>query len=556
MKNLPTFLNYLGLLIIFFIGIDVVATSSLLIFGIKLSALNYPVSLFLACTLLIFLYKKQLNNSSFIFSIFLLIILTFFISLLCSNFYDYSWDGNAYHKTAIGFLANGWNPIIETAKNFADRVYPLISTTTFIWEESYPKATWIFGATSYLFWGNIESGKSYNILMIIAAFSLTFSYLLQKKVDSIYSLFLSLIAAFNPVALAQCLSFYVDGFLQLSIYLLCFELLKILIEVNKLEKRVSIVTSAFLMALAINTKFTGLLFSFFYILFFVFIYFYFTKNLYKTIKISSFFLLSGILSTFWVGANCYTKNLVLHKNIGYPIIGENKIDIIDCNSPFTEVNRLKNLFTSLFSKLDNFVFDTGRVPEFKIPFTLNHSEIDYLGIVDPRLSGFGLFFSGIFIISLILIILFFLREKQNTRNKFLVLMVLLSTTFFSMILTESWWARYAPHIYFIVLLAFCTLNSINDKKLRNFLVILFGSLILVNNLAFLYGPLRFIPSNSILISQLKQVRNSDVCLTHYSPFPGVLFNFLDSNAKVIKCKANDGKPEYSLIQYGTKFKIY
>ena len=41
----------------------------------------------------------------------LLLILT---ALLSSSIFDMSWDGNSYHKTCVGLLKYGWNPIYET----------------------------------------------------------------------------------------------------------------------------------------------------------------------------------------------------------------------------------------------------------------------------------------------------------------------------------------------------------------------------------------------------------------------------------------------------------
>lgn len=46
-------------------------------------------------------------------------LVLFVIALvLCGWVYDVSWDGNAYHKGAVGYLAQGWNPLYQTMEEF------------------------------------------------------------------------------------------------------------------------------------------------------------------------------------------------------------------------------------------------------------------------------------------------------------------------------------------------------------------------------------------------------------------------------------------------------
>lgn len=543
MSRLELYFKYLGQIILFFIGIDITLYSTLLIFGFEINKYLYPSSLAIAAILTLYLNKNNLNKTIYYTSLICSLLFLFVISLLCSTIIDYSWDGNAYHKTAIGFFANGWNPVYETAKDFVLKEFPAISQSDYIWEEHYPKATWFFAASSYLFWGSIETGKSYNLLMMLATFSLIFSFLIKKKASFLFSLIFSLAAALNPIAIAQCFTFYVDGFLQLCILLLIFEFYVYLETNDNKIKIATLLSISFLLIITINIKFTGLLFSFFYIIFFLLYYLYQNKQLKTTFFLGLFFLAVGLFSTFWVGESSYTKNIIYNGNLVYPLLGEGKFDIITPMSPFTEVNRFFNLFTSIFSELDNFLYSSGRTASLKIPFSIHSSELKNLIYTDSRISGFGILFSGILIISLVLFVLFFKSKRIYLKSKFLFGYALFTSAFFCIVITESWWARYSPYIYFIVLLGLIATQSFQKVTIRRTITLIFGFLLITNNLLFLSGVVDFNNINKIIKNEIKKTKNHEVCLKNTTRAPGLIFNFIDSGAKITSsCKSiNDEK---------------
>ena len=60
------------------------------------------------------------NIKEYIIS-FTIIVFTISGSLLISNIsYDITFDGNTYHKAAIGELKNGWNPVYQSIEDFND----------------------------------------------------------------------------------------------------------------------------------------------------------------------------------------------------------------------------------------------------------------------------------------------------------------------------------------------------------------------------------------------------------------------------------------------------
>jgi len=107
-----------GLFILLFIVINVLLTSTMFIFHVSISSWYLWTSLFLTTIILIyFLHKKDNLNFKYIVGSFILPLIIIFSSIFVSSkFIDFTWDGNSYHKSTIGFLIDGWNPLYETMK--------------------------------------------------------------------------------------------------------------------------------------------------------------------------------------------------------------------------------------------------------------------------------------------------------------------------------------------------------------------------------------------------------------------------------------------------------
>ena len=92
--------------------------------------------------------KKKLFNKIIIMLLYLVIVLG--LPFISGKTYDLTIDGNSYHKTAIAFLKNGWNPFYEKSidfqKNNDDVIQFEEDSKVDIWIEHYPKASWILAA--------------------------------------------------------------------------------------------------------------------------------------------------------------------------------------------------------------------------------------------------------------------------------------------------------------------------------------------------------------------------------------------------------------------------
>ena len=309
------------------------------------------------------------------------------------------------------------------------------------------------------------------------------------------------------------------------------------------------------MILCGNTKFNGLLYGgIFCIVYFLWFCFVTIKN--KTIekitrykiciKIGLYFAILALVTIFWAGNSAYYTNLIRHNTITYPLTGENPIDVMA--TPFKDENHFKNILISLFSELDDTRFGTENyyLPKLKIPFTIHGiKEIKRLVACDNNLSGFGMFFSGIFVISVFAIVIKLWTMHKNWKFYFLILGVILNLGLcFSV--TASWMARYAPYVYFIVLIGSYIILSTN--RLGNRVKLIFSFLVIVNSSAFIagmYPTLLYTYNTQKTISRIKEANNS-ICID--TRFPGHYFNLQDNRISyVVKKDISDNDPDDMLF---------
>lgn len=124
------------------------------------------------------------------------------------------------------------------------------------------------------------------------------------------------------------------------------------------------------------------------------------------------------------------------------------------------------------------------IPKLKIPFTTSYEElwrcIRTPGIVYWRISGFGIFFSGLLLVSIAIIIWKLIKlDKRGFLFSYAITNLILIFGFLFGI-SESWWARYSPYLYLTVIGAL--IIALHDFRLP--VLKLFGGLF-VNNFLFL-----------------------------------------------------------------------
>lgn len=111
----------------------------------------------------------------------------------------------------------------------------------------------------------------------------------------------------------------------------------------------------------------------------------------------------------------------------------------------------------------------------KLPFTVYRQEFDRYYVADVRRGGMGIFFSGLFVISIFLILLRVSKYKKNKlTDQLTIALILFGTNIIEMIiLPKTSELRYVPHIYLSIVLAMVILYKMNLKgiwfKIRTFL---------------------------------------------------------------------------------------
>jgi hypothetical protein len=443
-----------------------------LLFGITdLNVLVVLVALLLHMFFCFLLYKPDYRQIAVPLIVSYLVIVLSLIS--SSAIYDYSWDGQAYHQTAVLFLSEGWNPF-----------YFSLPTDEFILVavNHYPKFTWIYGSLFLSLFGNIEMGKSYNILffitMLMYAFKITNKYQKNKLAVLVFSICL----AANPVVLAQMFTYYVDGLMGMLIIILFFALMDYDRNKNEGGKCLFIIVAVSIFA--INIKFTGFICGMVLIGFIV-------KQLFqKRYKSAVCLVLSGmvilLVGVLFIGYNPYIVNLIKFGHPFYPLYGKGAVDIMTINTPenLLVTNPVRQFF-SLY--LLNYDWKTLPFNPLKILKLVSHRAYDL------RIGGFGVFFAEI---SFFAFLCFFVnlfnsclkktnpwRDNRNEHGKIFFSACLL--LFISLVMPENWWARYIPFFWYLNWLLIIPIN-IHHSTVKKLFYVLF-LLVVINSGSFLMG---------------------------------------------------------------------
>ncbi len=496
--------------------------------------------------LLVYVYyanKGKVKENIIIISIYLLFLLI--APFVWGKIPDLSWDGNMYHKVAVAYIKNGWNPLYETSKEFSNNNKNVVEipqdSDTDVWIEHYPKGTWIIGAAIYEMTDSVESGKVVSIYLLVMLLIISFNCL-RTIIDKKWAGLISLLVCANPIMIYQVFTYYIDGLMGI-----CFVIeLLLLFLINPLQKQKLLIwiSLAAICNLYTNIKFTGLLCSGLLAAIFYFYWFFKykkEKDFYLRFRnITLHFVIVFVTAIFIVGANSYAKNTIEHHHPLYPLFGEGKYDIITGQQPksFKTKSSLEKFMLSTFSKTENVSALTRGKPMLKVPFRIYRTELDHLSEPDPRIGGFGPLFALVLIISLLFlpisIFLFVKNEKKNI--KFIVIPSL--AIFLSMLLIgECWWARYIPQFYLVAIgsLVLIVYTSKYYKKeiIPKIMSFILTMTILANISLFAPATLKYILNFRLIskdIYMISQMDNPKIEIS--SPdLSGAFYNLKDCNIK-------------------------
>lgn len=463
MENKKKYL--LGFFLILFIFNNIVVTSTLLLFNISITKINLP----LAIILTIIIYIKAMTKEKYekrdkIKNIIIFTLIIAASIAISGQIYDTTYDSNTYHKTSIGELKEGWNPVYETIEehNESEKNETKLTNTYEIWNNHYAKSYDYYAANIYVVTGNIETGKSIYPITIIATFLICFTYLNTKYQKKI-SVFLSLLISLNPITLCQLGTFYNDGLLGNYLILMIITLTALLTQEEKINKKYNYALYFITLIILMNIKFTGLVYAGIYSLLYYAYILLNKKQRKEHIKtITTIGITSLIVGIMVVGLSTYPKNLKNNSHPFYPLYGENSVDIMEGNTPneLKTKNRFERFLIANFSETHNSM-ELNDKYKIKIPFTFKTEELKYYIGPDVRIGGFGVLFSGILIISIIIILKEIIKQKHKAT---IYLIPIIGTIILITILKDAWWARYIPQLYITPIIALILNKKEENKK--------------------------------------------------------------------------------------------
>ena len=424
---------------------------------VSLTSLIFIITFVITVILFVYFHDKTRKN------LFLAIppVLLFLIILGCSlffssQFYDLSFDGLYYHQTASIKMIEGWNPIYQQYPDNTTSRHMQLALST------YPKSFETIAALLSTGSGFIESGKSVNLILLLASIILGFEVVscYIPSIPSPAKAALAIVLGCNPVLIAQIFSFYNDGMGGAVLTLLVLSIL--LYEKKKEYSYLVLIISLIITELSV--KFT----SGYYVVLILGSYclYLFITHDDKFKRIS---LLSLICVVIGLGIFAFSPYVICSYQYGNPLYGllGGELNFTESNPPIMlQLPPVINLIASIFSVSSN--NGAQSFLQIKIPFTFSNDELLQFTMNDVRIGGFGPFTSGILIlISIVFIFVSYRYRKELLHNTdSLLFLSLIAGIFISVIVNPvSWWARYAPQLWILLgLVVIFNLIHIREKS--------------------------------------------------------------------------------------------
>jgi hypothetical protein len=356
---------------------------------------------------------------------------------LGSRVYDVSWDGQAYHQEAILQLAAGWNPIRDAAFPQGDPPY---AERLVHWA----KGPWYCAAAVYRSTGSIEAGKLFHGVLLLAAFCWGWSALrLLGVARGAIAVWLAGLAAFNPVAISQAPTFYVDGLLSSWLVVLAAALVLCWQRFERWP-----LFGALAAAVCCTTvKFTGVPYAALGLGAFVA-----GKIAVREYAVArravALFLPATLLGAALLGWAPYVTNAVRNGHPFFPMAGPGayfSTKVMEGQAPadFASRGTLEKLARSLASPVEDVM---GAQRSRSKPFgSLTRQEFAAFAVFyQVRLAGWGPWFGPALLFAAALTLALLLKPR---RGEGLTLALLLTPLLLPSLLTSvSWWARFNPQL--------------------------------------------------------------------------------------------------------------
>jgi hypothetical protein len=358
------------------------------------------------------------------------------------EFPDNSWDGLAYQQEAVVRLAAGWNPVTESASRYG---VAGVAEEPFV--EHYPKASWITAAAVLKATGHIETGKLFNLTLMFAVACLCLSALLRLTLLPIaWAAAVSALIALNPVFVYQGMTFYVDNLVASTLTVVVTGLVVFIAA----RRRQALVVAMLAAAIAINLKFTGLIYT--AILFgLAALVVWRQYGLPAASRYAAAAAAAGIFSAVALGYAPYVHNLVEHHDPFFPATP--KYGMLDTTTQvpanLLHADRFSRFLVSSFSRSE-----TVRPPHgtrAKFPLSIGPQERRGLYSADLESGGFGPLYGALLLLAgVAAVTLCINRSSRRVAGVVLLIAGCVLATIF--VHRETWWARYIPQAWLLPML--------------------------------------------------------------------------------------------------------
>ncbi len=354
------------------------------------------------------------------------------VGVVCATLDDISSDGATYHTEAVLGLEHGINPV----------------TTAFhgpmqMWTNHFAKLTWYYAADVARVTGEFQLGKSYTLVLVLGCWAYAWNWFRRMGMRPREALLLATATAANPVAMSQMVSMYLDGALAALVTMAVLACAGIVFMRRRLDGAVLALVSVML----VSIKFTGVAYLGVLLALTAGAIWVRARGGARE-RIASLkpvwlaVVAAAVLGVGVIGFNPYLTNVAQGHNPMYPLAGAGKYDIMAHHQSPREFidphrNRVENLVTSIMSRSRPGLEE----PSWKVPFTTSFEEIRAYAAPDVHLAGWGVFFSGVLLVS---VVMYLWRRgwRSAPAAGFAAVAVIVTV----LINPYAWLARYVPQL--------------------------------------------------------------------------------------------------------------
>jgi hypothetical protein len=502
-----------------------------------------------------------------------ILISLIFLSIVFANiFYDVSFDGQWYHQETIARLKQGWNPYlkelsvpkktgvpdprdawclgphIDPVKN-ANGDEPVLYIK-YVSLNYFVKGVEITQTAIYALTKKIETGKAINVICLLASLFLTVSALYKMgrwKTGKIW--LIVLLFCMNPVTIYQLTSFCVDGLM----YSMLLSLIAVFILIYLEKNKYALFLFGLLVMICVNIKFTTVVYAgLFCACFFAYLLIKRNTELVKKFLVAG--IISFLIGFIFIGFHPYMTSLIKYNTPFHGLDETRNVNALIKPEYFYDKNRFTDFLISYNARTYDSAAKGGSLKTIlKVPFSINKAELLSSNEAEVKLAGFGPFFSGALLVSLILLAVLAIYHYRE--RPFGIALFGFGFLFISIFMVpDPWWARFVPQFWlFPVIILFVSENiSFRSRFLKPALYISI-SLNIAWALFGVFLNLLIAAHINYQIDQLKTVTTPiSVEYCGYVDMTGNRMRFEENNIPFVERNVT-GKHIYNVIRSNTRF---